>query len=402
MSSIRSDFPILEREHRGQPIVYLDSAATTQKPQVVIGAVSDYYERYNSNVHRAAHILAEEATSAIEDARKDVANFINASRPEEVCFTKGTTESINLVANILADGLPISVDDEILITTLEHHSNIVPWQMLAARTQAKLLAVDVLPNGDLDLDDFARKLSPRTKILACNHVSNALGTVNPIAKMIEQAHAVGALVVIDGAQAVLHESVDVQALDCDFYAFSGHKMYAPTGVGVLYGKYDLLDSLPPWQGGGEMIERVTLEHTTFQRPPFKFEAGTPNIAGAIGLGAAVNYLCSIDRPSLVDAEQELVKLAQSRLLQLPGVTLVGTPRERSAVISFALEGAHPQDVGTLLDQQGVAVRAGHHCAMPLMDRLGLSGTVRASFSLYSNQDDVDRLVAAVDKASTFV
>jgi len=402
MSAIRSDFPILTREHDGRPLVYLDSAATTQKPTAVIQSISDYYESYNSNVHRAAHVLAEEATSALEAARSNVAKFINASRPAEICFTKGTTESINLLANIFSDGLDIGPDDEILITALEHHSNIVPWQMLAARTHAKLLAVDVLPNGDIDQADFARKLSPRTKVFACNHVSNALGTVNPIAQMIEDAHAVNAIVVIDGAQGVLHKEVDVQALDCDFYAFSGHKMYAPTGIGVLYGKYDLLDSLPPWQGGGEMIERVTLEHTTFQQPPFKYEAGTPNIAGVIGLGAAVEYLQSIDRMALVAEEQALVNVAMNRLQQVPGVQLVGTPAERSAVISFNIAGAHPQDVGTLLDQQGVAVRAGHHCAMPLMDQLGIPGTIRASFSLYSNEDDVNRLIEAVDKASTFV
>ena len=400
MNPIRADFPILSREHRGTELVYLDSAATTQKPRAVIDAISSYYEQHNANVHRAAHLLAEEATTLMEDAREATRTFIGAPTSAEVIFTRGTTESINLIANCLTSEL--QPGDEILLTELEHHSNIVPWQMLAQRTGATVVAVSVMPNGELDLEDFYGKLSVRTRIFACNHVSNALGTVNPIAELVQAAAEAGALTVVDGAQAVLHKEIDVVRLNCDFYAFSGHKLFGPTGIGVLYGKRQHLDRLPPWQGGGEMIERVTLKHSTWQQPPYKFEAGTPNIAGAVGLGAAIKYLQSIDRPALVTAESELIHRTITELKQVPGLRIVGDPVERSAVISFLMEGAHPHDVGTLLDQQGVALRTGHHCTMPLMDALGVPGTIRASFSLYSNQQDAQRLVEAVQKASSFL
>jgi len=400
MHNLRGDFPILQREHRGQALIYLDNAATTQKPNAVINAVANYYRMHNANVHRAAHLLAEEATNLLEEARTLAQSFVNAAHHEEIILTKGTTEAINLIANVLTGQL--GPGDEILLTELEHHSNIVPWQMLAQRSGASIKAVKVTQSGDLDLDDFHSKLGPATKIFACNHVSNALGTINPVAELIAAAKSVNAFTVIDGAQAALHQSVDVQALDCDFYAFSGHKMYAPTGIGVAYGKLALLEELPPWQGGGEMIERVTIETSTYQRPPYKFEAGTPNIAGAVGLGAAIKYLNSLPRQQLVDAEDKLIRNCIGRLKQIPGARLVGEPAHRSAVVSFVLEGSHPHDIGTLLDQQGVAVRTGHHCAMPLMDALELPGTVRASFSLYSAEEDVERFIQAVDKATSFL
>ena len=400
MPDMRTDFPILQREFRGERLVYLDNAATTQKPQVVIDAVSNYYQQHNANVHRAAHLLAEEATQMLEHARLTVQQFIGAAETAEIIFTRGTTEAINLVANILTASL--QPGDEILLTELEHHSNIVPWQMLAQRTGAIIKAAAVTPSGELDMGDFYQQLNAKTRILACVHVSNSLGSIVPVQEMIAAAKAFGAYTIIDGAQAALHQSLDMQSLDCDFYAFSGHKMYAPTGIGVLYGKLDLLQKLPPWQGGGEMIERVTMQNSTYEQPPYKFEAGTPHIAGAVGLGAAIKYIQGLPRVELAAAEDTLVQSTISQLKQIPGVSLVGEPQQRSAVISFLLAGAHPHDVGTLLDQQGVAVRTGHHCTMPLMDVLGIPGTVRASFSLYSDQEDADRLVQAVNKATTFL
>jgi SufS family cysteine desulfurase len=400
MSSIRGDFPILSRSVRGKPLVYLDSAATTQKPRSVIQAITEYYEQHNANVHRAAHALADEATSLMEDARHKVAAFLKAEQSSEVVFTRGTTEGINLLANVLQ--AKVGPDDEILITQLEHHSNIVPWQMLAERTGASLRAVAITDAGEIDLADLHAKLTDRTKIFAFNHVSNALGTVNPVEDMIAAAKSVGAVTVVDGAQAALHLPLDVQALDCDFYVFSGHKLYAPTGIGVMYGKQRWLTELPPWQGGGEMIEHVTIDRSTYQAPPYRFEAGTPNIAGAVGLGAAVDYLTGIDRAGLVSAEDDLIRSALSGLRQIQGVRIVGEPEHRSAVVSFVVDGSHPHDIGTLLDQQGVAVRSGHHCTMPLMQRLGISGTVRASFSMYNDEDDVASLLQAVEKATTFI
>ncbi|MFL2518907.1 MAG: aminotransferase class V-fold PLP-dependent enzyme [Candidatus Azotimanducaceae bacterium] len=398
--SIRDDFPILERSSRGKPLVYLDNAATTQKPHVVIDAINNYYQTSNANVHRAAHELAEQATMAMEDARAKVRDFINASRVEEIVFTRGTTEAINLLANVLSERVTPAQD--IVITELEHHSNIVPWQMLAQRTGAQIKVIAVDDQGNIDLDDAANKITHNTAILAFTHVSNGLGSVNPAAQLIALAKAVNALTIVDGAQAALHLRLDVQSLDCDFYVFSGHKVYGPTGIGVLFGRYDLLCELPPWQGGGEMIEHVSFQQSTYQLPPYRFEAGTPNIADAIGLGAAIGYLQRIPREQLVAAEDRLIGQALSGLKQVTGVRIIGEPTQRSAVISFLMEQGHPNDVGTLLDQQGVAVRTGHHCNMPLMQRLGIAGTVRASFSLYNNEEDVVRLLEAVDKATTFL
>ena len=398
--SIRDDFPILERSSRGKPLVYLDNAATTQKPRVVIDAINNYYQTSNANVHRAAHELAEQATMAMEDARAKVRDFINASRVEEIVFTRGTTEAINLLAYVLSERVTPAQD--IVITELEHHSNIVPWQMLAQRTGAQIKVIAVDDQGNIDLDDAANKITHNTAILAFTHVSNGLGSVNPAAQLIALAKAVNALTIVDGAQAALHLRLDVQSLDCDFYVFSGHKVYGPTGIGVLFGRYDLLCELPPWQGGGEMIEHVSFQQSTYQLPPYRFEAGTPNIADAIGLGAAIGYLQRIPREQLVAAEDRLIGQALSGLKQVTGVRIIGEPTQRSAVISFLMEQGHPNDVGTLLDQQGVAVRTGHHCNMPLMQRLGIAGTVRASFSLYNNEEDVVRLLEAVDKATTFL
>ncbi|MCH8140888.1 MAG: cysteine desulfurase [Proteobacteria bacterium] len=400
MTSYRKDFPILDQQVNGAPLVYLDNAATSQKPHVVIDALKDYYHRYNANVHRAVHALSDQATVAFEHARDRVREFVNAGSRNEIIFTRGTTESINLVANCYT-GL-LKPGDEILISHMEHHSNIVPWQMLATRTNAVLKACDVNSQGDIDLESFAELLTDKTKIVAIGHVSNALGTVNPLQQIIEQAHEAGAVVVVDGAQAVPHFDVDVSALDCDFYAFSGHKMYGPTGIGVLYGKEKLLDVLPPWQGGGEMIETVSINKSTYNTLPYKFEAGTPNIAGAIGLGAAIDYLTQLPRDEIKTSEDELLRLTLSQLKQIDGVRLVGEPEKRISVVSFLVDGSHPHDVGTLLDQQGIAVRTGHHCAMPLMAQLGIPGTVRASFSLYNSPEDVDRLIAGVRKAVSFI
>lgn len=400
MTSYRKDFPILDQQVNGAPLVYLDNAATSQKPHVVIDALKDYYHRYNANVHRAVHALSDQATVAFEHARDRVREFVNAGSRNEIIFTRGTTESINLVANCYTGFL--KPGDEILISHMEHHSNIVPWQMLAARTNAVLKACDVNSQGDIDLESFAELLTDKTKIVAIGHVSNALGTVNPLQQIIEQAHEAGAVVVVDGAQAVPHFDVDVSALDCDFYAFSGHKMYGPTGIGVLYGKEKLLDILPPWQGGGEMIETVSINKSTYNTLPYKFEAGTPNIAGAIGLGAAIDYLVQLPRDEIKTSEDELLRLTLSQLKQIDGVRLVGEPEKRISVVSFLVDGSHPHDVGTLLDQQGIAVRTGHHCAMPLMAQLGIPGTVRASFSLYNSPEDVDRLIAGVRKAVSFI
>jgi SufS family cysteine desulfurase len=398
--SIRADFPILASVVHGQPLVYLDSAATTQKPRQVVDAIASYYLRDNANVHRAAHALSERATSGFEAAREQVRAFLNARHAHEVIFTRGTTESINLVANTLTERL--RPGDEILITCLEHHANIVPWQMLAARTGALLRACDIDAAGDIDLDHYRALLSERTRLVAFGHVSNALGTVNPVGELTRLARAAGALVLVDGAQAVAHFDIDVQAIDCDFYAFSAHKLFGPTGVGVLWGRASVLDTLPPWQGGGEMIEQVTLERSTYQRAPHRFEAGTPNIAGVIGLGAAIDYVRQLPRAELLAAEHALVAAARDGLAAIPGVRLIGEPRERLSVISFLLGDSHPHDVGTLLDQQGIAVRTGHHCAMPLMQRLGIPGTVRASFSLYNDPSDVQRFLVGIEKTLTFL
>ena len=401
IAALRADFPALDQTIEGAPLVYLDSAATTQKPNVVIEAIAHYYRHDNSNVHRAAHALADRATAAFEASRRNVRQFVNARSEHEIVWTRGTTEAINLVAQSYG-GSRLKAGDEILLTEMEHHSNIVPWQLVASRTGARIVACRVTGAGEIDLEDFEQKLSPRTAIVALGHVSNALGTVNPLEVLIPRAHAAGAIVLVDGAQAMVHRRVDVQALDCDFYAFSGHKMLGPTGIGVLYGKEALLEAMPPWQGGGEMIETVTFEETSFNQLPFKFEAGTPHIAGAIGFSAAIDYLRAIDPDALAAHESTLLALATSELLQMEGVRLIGEARHKAPIVSFVVDGAHPQDIGTLLDRQGVAVRTGHHCAMPLMRSLGLSGTVRASFGLYNSTADVARLAAAVRKARSFL
>jgi cysteine desulfurase/selenocysteine lyase len=401
LAELRNDFPILDQQLGDYPLAYFDSAATTQKPESVIAAVAEYYRQHNANVHRAAHALSERATRMFEAARESVRRRINARSVAEIIWTRGTTEAINLVAYSYA-GAVLGPGDEILITEMEHHSNIVPWQLAAQRTGARVVACGITDEGELDLRDFERKLGERTRIVAFGHVSNALGTINPARMLIEQAHDAGAVTVLDGAQAMAHLPVDVQALDCDFYAFSGHKMFGPTGIGVLYGRESLLEAMPPWQSGGEMIEVVSIDHTTFNALPFKFEAGTPNIAGAIGLAAAIEYLDAIDADELAAHEARLLALTTSGLTQVEGVRLVGTAPAKTGVISFLVDGAHPQDIGTLLDQQGIAVRAGHHCAMPLMQRLGIPGTVRASLSLYNSEHDIERLIAGVRKAQTFL
>ena len=398
--NIRDDFPILQRTSRGKPLVYLDNGATTQKPQQVIDTIDRYYRQHNANVHRAAHELAEEATALLEECRNKAQAFMNAAHRESVIFTRGTTEGINLVAQVIECN--IKAGQDIVISQLEHHSNIVPWQLLAQRTGANIKAIDIDEHGDLDLESAASLITENTALLAITHISNGLGAVNPVANLVEQAKQVGALTLVDGAQAVLHARIDVQAMDCDFYVFSGHKMFAPTGIGILYGRLELLNALPPWQGGGEMIDQVSIEASTYQQAPFRFEAGTPNIAGCAGLGAAFDYIDGLPMDELIRQEEQLVNRALSGLKQIPGLRLIGEPNKRASVISFLLDGGHPNDVGTLLDQQGIAVRSGHHCNMPLMTRLGIPGTVRASFSLYNNEADVDALLAGVEKAATFL
>ena len=394
---MRNDFPLLKQTSRNRPLVYLDNAATTQKPQSVLDSMNDFYRRSNANVHRAAHEIAARATVQLEQARSSIKQFLNAERDEEVIITKGTTEAINLLSNSL--GASLTKDDKVLITMLEHHSNIVPWQMACQRSGAELLAVDIDEHGNLDWTDLQNKLTQDVKIFAFNHVSNALGTVNPVERMIKAAQDVGAVTVVDGAQAAPPQPLDLKRLGCDFYVFSGHKLYGPTGIGVLYGKYDLLCEMEPWQGGGEMIESVSISGSTYQKPPHKFEAGTPAIAEIIGLGAAVAYVNSLNRETLNLEEQSLIESTLDALSGIPRIELIGKPTERLSVISFNIEGAHPHDVGQLLDQQGVAVRTGHHCTMPLMSRLNIPGTVRASFSFYSNQEDSRRLIEAVEKAT---
>jgi len=401
INDIRSQFPALHQEVNGKPLVYLDNGATTQKPQCVIDALSDYYRLNNSNVHRGAHTLSDRATQQFEDARKTLQAFLNAKKAEEIVWTRGTTESINLVAATWGRQ-NIKAGDEILVSGMEHHSNIVPWQMLCQQTGATLRPIPVKDTGELDMEAFASMLSDKVKFVSVVHVSNALGTINPVADIIRQAHAVGAKVLIDGAQAVSHWNVDVQALDADFYAFSGHKLFGPTGIGVLYGKEELLNAMPPYQGGGEMIEHCSFDGTTYNVLPYKFEAGTPNIAGAIGLAAAVNYLNDLDRVVLEQHENALLVRANELADQIGGIRKIGTAPKKASVFSFLLDGAHPADVGTLLDQQGIAVRTGHHCAMPIMNHFKIPGTVRASFSFYNTMDDVERLFAGLEKAKMFL
>jgi len=393
---IRKDFPALHQEVHGHPLVYLDNAATTQKPQVVIDALSAYYSADNANVHRGVHLLSERATEAYEGARARTQRFINAAHPREVVFVRGTTEGINLVAQTFGRRT-VGAGDEIVITALEHHSNIVPWQMLCEERGAVLRVVPIDDAGEVDADAYERSLNERTRLVAVAHVSNALGTILPIRRMIAQAHERGAVVLIDGAQAVSHLGVDVRELDCDFYTFSGHKAFGPTGIGVLYGKTELLERMPPWQGGGDMIKTVSFEKTVYNDLPYKFEAGTPDIAGAIGLGVALDYLDGVGLDRVAAYEHELLLHATRVLSALPGVKLLGTAREKAAVVSFLVDGVHPHDEGTILDQEGVAVRTGHHCAMPVMTRFGVPATTRASFALYNTHEEIDALVAALGK-----
>lgn len=401
VEKIRADFPILHQQVNDKPLVYLDNGATTQKPEAVISAIADYYRTDNSNVHRGAHTLSDRATSQFEGARESVRRFLNASASEEIIWTKGTTEGVNLVA--FSWGLEnLTPGDRVLVSQMEHHANIVPWQMVCARTGAELVPVPVTDAGDVDMRAFDELLDERVKFVSMVHVSNALGTVNPIEEVIRKAHAFGAKVLIDGAQAVAHWAIDVQDLDCDFYVFSGHKLYGPTGIGVLYGRQSLLQEMTPFMGGGEMIETVAFEKTTYNKLPYKFEPGTPNIAGAIGLAAAIQYLEQFDRAEIQAHEESVLAYAIERAEQCEGLRLIGQSDHRAGVISFVLEGAHPHDVGTLLDQQGVAVRTGNHCAMPIMDRYGVPGTVRASFALYNTVDDVDALFTALDKVKMFL
>ncbi len=398
---VREDFPILHQEVNGHPLVYLDNAATTQKPRAVIQALVDYYEQDNSNVHRGAHALADRATQKFEAARVKVADFINAPEARQVIWTRGTTESINLVAASWGRA-NLQAGDRVLVSAMEHHSNIVPWQLVAAEKGASVEPIPVTSDGTLDLAALEAMLDERVKLVACGHVSNALGTVNPVADVVRLAHAVGALVLIDGAQAVSHWPVDVQALDCDFYTFSAHKLFGPTGLGVLYGKRELLEAMPPYQGGGEMIETVSFAGTTFNQLPYKFEAGTPDIAGVIAFGAAIDYLNQLDRAGAAAHEQALLAYAEERARATSGIRLVGTSAHKTSVMSFLLEGAHPNDVGMLLDQQGVAVRTGNHCAQPIMEQFGIPGTVRASLAFYNTRADIDRLFEALEKVRQFL
>ncbi|WP_421235623.1 aminotransferase class V-fold PLP-dependent enzyme [Aeromonas enteropelogenes] len=397
---LRSQFPALAQEVNGHPLVYLDNAATTQKPKAVLDAINHYYLADNANVHRAAHALSGRATRAFEDARETVARFINAPRSHEVIWTRGTTEAINLVAQSWGVS-ELRAGDEVVLSTLEHHANIVPWQLVAQCTGAVIRVVPLDERGDLDIAAYLAMLGPRTRLVSVAHVSNALGTVNPVEQIVAAAKAVGALTLIDGAQAVAHLEVDVQAIGCDFYAFSGHKLYGPTGIGVLWGRTELLERMPPWQAGGEMIDKVSFSGTTFNTLPFKFEAGTPHIAGAIGLAAAIDFVMGQDREALTRHEEALTNYLVAGLRQVSGLRLVGEPGQRAGAVSFLLEEIHPQDAATLLDMQGIALRVGHHCAMPLMESLGIGGTMRASLACYNNRDDVDALLAALHKLSDF-
>lgn len=395
---VRSDFPILDRRvHDGKRLVYLDSAASSQKPRAVIDAVSHYYETTHSNIHRGAHALATEATDAYEDARKKVARYIGALLPEEIVFVRGATEGINLVAQSYGRAR-IEEGDEILITEMEHHANIVPWQMLCEEAGARLRVVPVNDRGEFIWDEFERLLGPRTKLVAVTHVSNTLGTINPVRDIVEAAHRQDVPVLIDGAQAVPHMRVDVSVLDCDFYVFSGHKLFGPTGIGALYGKEHLLRAMPPYQGGGSMIRTVSFDKTTFEDPPFKFEAGTPNIAGAIGLGAAIDYVEKLGIQRIEEYEHELVRYGQEKLRAIDGLRLIGTAKEHASILSFVVDGIHADDIGRIIDQEGVAVRVGHHCTQPLMKRFGVTATVRASLAFYNTKEEIDILAAAIRKA----
>ncbi|MCA0348506.1 MAG: cysteine desulfurase [Bacteroidetes bacterium] len=396
IQKIRADFPILSQKVNGKPLVYFDNGATSQKPKVVIEAISKYYEEINANIHRGVHTLSQLATDAYEVSRGKIQAHINAKFAHEVIFTSGTTHGINAVANGFASLL--NSDDEVLVSALEHHSNIVPWQMLCEKTGATLKVIPMNENGELILSEYEKLLSNKTKIVTVNHISNALGTINPIEFMIKKAHEVGAAILIDGAQAVPHLKPDVQALDCDFYVFSGHKICGPTGVGILYGKEEWLRKLPPYQGGGEMIATVSFEKTTYADLPHKFEAGTPNIAGGIVLGTAIDYLNQIGFDKIANYEHDLLEYGTKKLLEIEGLKIIGTAKEKTSVISFTIDGIHPYDIGTIIDKLGIAVRTGHHCAQPIMDFYKIPGTIRASFAFYNTKEEIDALVEAVKKA----
>lgn len=397
VNEIRKSFPVLEREVNNQLLVYLDNAATSQTPQVVIDALTYYYSNYNANIHRGIHTLAEEATAAYEASRKTVQQFINAPSSEEIIFTRGTTEGINLVAYTWGRK-NIHEGDEIIISTMEHHSNIVPWQILCEEKKAVLKVIPINDDGELLMGEYKKLLSSKTKLVSIVHVSNSLGTINPVKEIIEEAHKVGALVLVDGAQSSVHLDIDVQEMDCDFFAFSGHKVYGPTGVGALYGKRKILEEMPVFMGGGEMIKEVTFEKTTFNELPYKFEAGTPNIADTIVLKVALDFITENKKNIIRNHENDLLKYATEQMNAIEGLRIIGTAKNKVSLISFVIKNIHPQDIGVLLDNQGIAVRTGHHCTEPLMKRFGIPGTVRASFAMYNTKEEVDRLVNAINKA----
>ncbi|HEY6465406.1 MAG TPA: cysteine desulfurase [Candidatus Acidoferrales bacterium] len=396
VQAIRAEFPILERTVRGKPLVYLDNAATSQKPRFVLDAIARYYEEENANIHRGVHYLSERATADYEKVRERVRHFLNAAKSSEIIFVRGTTEGINLVAQTYGR-THVGPGDEVLITAMEHHSNIVPWQMLCAEKGAKLRVAPINDRAELVIEEFEALLGPRTKIAAFTHVSNALGSVNPVRRMTEMAHRRHIPVLVDGAQAVPHMAVDVQAIDCDFYTFSGHKVYGPTGIGALYGKEALLDAMPPYQGGGDMISSVTFERTTYNKLPYKFEAGTPDIAGVIGLGAALEYVTDVGMDAIANHEHQLLDYATRKLSVIPGLRLIGTASEKAGVLSFVLNDIHPHDIGTILDQEGIAIRTGHHCSQPVMDRFCIPATARASLALYNTRDDIDVLARGIER-----
>jgi len=396
IAAIRQEFPILHREVKGRPLIYLDNAATSQKPKQVIEALVNYYSKQNANIHRGIHSLAEEATAAFELTRDAVQSFIGAGFREEIIFTKGTTESINLVAYTWGRK-NIQSGDEIIISTMEHHSNIVPWQILCEEKNAVLKIIPISDEGELLLEEYEKLLGPRTRLVSLVHVSNALGTVNPVRQITEMAHRIGALVLVDGAQSAVHLDIRVQDLDCDFFAFSAHKLYGPTGVGVLYGRKELLEAMPPFQGGGEMIKEVRFTKTTFNELPYKFEAGTPNIGDVIAFRSAIEFIETTGKEKIRRYEQELLHYAHQELEKVPGLAIVGRAREKVSVVSFVIDGAHPQDIGILLDNRGIALRTGHHCAQPLMDRLGITGTSRASFAVYNTLHEIDELVKGLQR-----
>lgn len=396
VAAIRKDFPILHQEINGKPLVYLDNAATTQKPLTVIAAVDDYYRHYNSNIHRGVHTLSEKATAAYEESRGKIRHFINAESTREIIFVRGTTEAINLVAQSYGRST-LKPGDEIIISEMEHHSNIVPWQLLCEQTGAVLRVIPINDDGELIMEEYEKLLNEKTRIVAIVHISNALGTINPVKKIIDMAHACNAVVLVDGAQAVAHVPVDVQALGCDFYAFSAHKLFGPTGTGVLYGKQELLDRMPPYQGGGDMIKMVTLKKTLYNDLPYKFEAGTPHIAGVIGFGAAVDYVTHIGLENIHAWETDLIQYATAEASKIKDLRLIGTAKDKTGILSFTLGRIHPHDIGTILNHEGIAIRTGHHCAMPVMEHFQVPATARASFAFYNTRAEVDRLVQGLDK-----